>query len=115
MGTLSSLWDNTVDSIFGLGSGIVNRNMAHPTDDYRVEHEPCKQPTGGGKKSAPKRLGKATQKTKTEQSLAEERKRTRRSTKKRRTNSTLKEQLKDMLLDTAKSMGKKRHEGPKPR
>ena len=115
MGTLSSLWDNTVDSIFGLGSSIVNGNMAHPTDDYRVKHEPRKQTTGSGKKSAPKPHGKATRKTKTEQSLAEGRKRTRCSTKKQRTNSTLKEQLKDMVFDAAKSMGKKLHQGPKPR
>ena len=31
MGALSSLEYNTVDSIFG--AGIVNGNMAHPSDD----------------------------------------------------------------------------------
>ena len=80
MAALSSLGDNIVYSIFELGSGIVNGIMAHPSDDYCVEHEPRKRTTGGGKKSARNRRVKATRKTKTEGSPAG--KLTRRSTKK---------------------------------
>ena len=78
MAALGSLGDNIVDSIFG--SGIINGNMVHPSDDYCVEHEPRKRTTGGGKKSARNRRVKATRKTKTEGSPAG--KLTRRSTKK---------------------------------
>ena len=108
MGALSSLRDNIVDSIFG--AGIVNGNIAYPSDDYRFEDEPRKRKTGGGKKSAGKCRGR---KTESERSPAG--KRSRRFTTKRRTNSSLKEQLKDMLLDAAKTTGKKAASRPKPR
>ena len=35
---LSSLGDNVVDSIFGVG--ILNGKMSNPSDDYRVEYVP---------------------------------------------------------------------------
>ena len=38
MGALSSLENNIADFIFG--AGIINGNMAHLSDDYRVWYEP---------------------------------------------------------------------------
>ena len=51
LGALTSLGNNVVDSIFGVG--ILNGDMSHPSDDYRVEYMPSRdQTTGGAAKSS---------------------------------------------------------------
>lgn len=116
LGALSSLGDNIVDSIFG--AGMVNGNVAHPSDDvrneYRVEYTPTrnrgKKTRGGAAKSRrtarlkKTRVGQRKTRPKGKARTVQRTRRTRKPTRVRRTGAT---SLKNMFLDAAKSTGKR--------